>query len=54
MVIAIKLEKHVTSICIYSIIISTFHYWKEFYLVILLIVYDGLEIDFYYTILHFN
>lgn len=54
MIAIVKLKKCMASICIFSIVIDKLSYWKEFSIVILLIVDKSSEINFYYTILLFG
>ena len=49
-----KLEKYMSVMSIFGIIISKFHYKKKLYLIILFKINKSLKIGFYYIILSLN
>lgn len=47
----VKLKRHITNVCVFSIIIYNFNHWQWFCLIVLFKVNKNSKIDFYYAIL---
>ncbi len=51
MIAIVKFKRLIVNVCIFCIIVSKFSYWKEFSLIILLIVDKNLEVGLHYIVL---